>query len=52
MLNQFALIPLAGPANKQARIASDNIILGNKGGINMSNSEEKLISLFKYYFGS
>lgn len=30
VLNQFALIPLAGPANKQARIASDNIILGNK----------------------
>lgn len=25
-----ALIPLAGPANKQARIAADNIILGNK----------------------
>ena len=25
-----ALIPLAGPANKQARIAADNIIAGNK----------------------
>ena len=25
-----ALIPLAGPANKQARIAADNIVMGNK----------------------
>ncbi len=25
-----ALIPLAGPANKQARIAADNIVFGNK----------------------
>ena len=25
-----ALIPLAGPANKQARIAADNIVYGNK----------------------
>ena len=24
-----ALIPLAGPANKQARIAADNIVRGN-----------------------
>lgn len=30
VLNQYSLIPLAGPANKQARIASDNIIKGNK----------------------
>lgn len=30
VINQYALIPLAGPANKQARIASDNIIGGNK----------------------
>ncbi len=27
---QPALIPLAGPANKQARIAADNIIMGNR----------------------
>lgn len=28
--NKAALIPLAGPANKQARIAADNILEGNK----------------------
>lgn len=27
-----AVIPLAGPANKQGRIAADNIVLGNKRG--------------------
>lgn len=29
-VNTPALIPLAGPANKQARIVADNIVLGNK----------------------
>lgn len=28
-IQQYALIPLAGPANKQARIVADNIIEGN-----------------------
>lgn len=40
VINQNALIPLAGPANKQARIAADNIISGNsskyKGSIGTS----------------
>ena len=30
VINKKALIPLAGPANKQARIIADNIIFGNK----------------------
>lgn len=30
ILKKYALIPLAGPANKQGRIASDNIAYGNK----------------------
>lgn len=29
VLGQYSLIPLAGPANKQARIVADNIIQGN-----------------------
>lgn len=29
IINKKMLIPLAGPASKQARIASDNIVLGN-----------------------
>lgn len=29
VLNKNVLIPLAGPANKQARIAADNIVYGN-----------------------
>ncbi|MEG1580680.1 MAG: FAD-dependent oxidoreductase, partial [Bacteroidaceae bacterium] len=28
--NRVALVPLAGPANKQARIAADNMVEGNK----------------------
>lgn len=30
ILNKYALIPLAGPANKQGRIVADNIVNGNK----------------------
>lgn len=30
VINKHSLIPLAGPANKQARIVADNIIDGNK----------------------
>lgn len=30
ILNKYALVPLAGPANKQGRIVSDNIVYGNK----------------------
>ncbi len=30
ILNKFALIPLAGPANKQGRIVADNVVNGNK----------------------
>lgn len=30
VINKHSLIPLAGPANKQARIVADNIIEGNK----------------------
>lgn len=29
VINKYSLIPLAGPANKQARIVADNIIEGN-----------------------
>ena len=30
ILNKYALIPLAGPANKQGRIVADNVVNGNK----------------------
>lgn len=30
IINKHALVPLAGPANKQARIVADNILEGNK----------------------
>lgn len=30
VIGKMALIPLAGPANKQGRIAANNIVLGNK----------------------
>lgn len=30
VINKHSLIPLAGPANKQARIVADNVIEGNK----------------------
>lgn len=30
VINSYSLIPLAGPANKQARIVADNILTGNK----------------------
>lgn len=30
VIKKYALIPLAGPANKQARIVADNILEGNK----------------------
>lgn len=30
VINSYSLIPLAGPANKQARIVADNILEGNK----------------------
>ncbi len=30
VINKKMMIPLAGPANKQARIAADNIVFGNK----------------------
>lgn len=40
VINKYALIPLAGPANKQSRIVADNIVEGNihkyKGSIGTS----------------